>query len=246
MGTTVLSINPHLMPKLDYDAGRISFRSSMSASPSGAIVAVPGSAPSKRWPSSLRLKRPSPASCRSAPPAPAASAISPAKQLNQLAGTKFVHVPYRGSAPVINDAIGGHIPLLFDGVISMLPADPGRQAAGAGDPADASASNCCLMFRPRRKQVSRNCSRPATTAIWRHAARRRRSSRSSTPRSTRSSRSRTCRRRSSSRARSWSAARRTISQDDRQDDEALRRDHQGRCRIPTADSNCDSMVTQSD
>lgn len=34
-----------------------------------------------------------------------------AAMLNQKAGTKFALVPYRGIAPVMNDLIGGHIPL---------------------------------------------------------------------------------------------------------------------------------------
>jgi tripartite-type tricarboxylate transporter receptor subunit TctC len=31
------------------------------------------------------------------------------------------HVPYKGSAPAITDAIGGHVPLIFDSTIAILP-----------------------------------------------------------------------------------------------------------------------------
>jgi tripartite-type tricarboxylate transporter receptor subunit TctC len=33
----------------------------------------------------------------------------------------MVHVPYKGSAPAINDVIGGHAPIMFDSTIAILP-----------------------------------------------------------------------------------------------------------------------------
>ena len=32
-----------------------------------------------------------------------------------------VHVPYKGSAPMLTDVIGGHVPMLFDSTIAILP-----------------------------------------------------------------------------------------------------------------------------
>jgi len=34
---------------------------------------------------------------------------------------EVTHVPYKGSAPAITDAIGGHVPLIFDSTIAILP-----------------------------------------------------------------------------------------------------------------------------
>ena len=36
-------------------------------------------------------------------------------------GVKIVHVPYKGSAPAINDLVGGHIDLMFENVPTAIP-----------------------------------------------------------------------------------------------------------------------------
>ena len=33
----------------------------------------------------------------------------------------MVHVPYKGSAPAINDVVGGHAPIMFDSTIAIMP-----------------------------------------------------------------------------------------------------------------------------
>jgi tripartite-type tricarboxylate transporter receptor subunit TctC len=38
-----------------------------------------------------------------------------------MAGVKFTHVPYRGTAPALNDLLGGHIFFMFDNLSSSLP-----------------------------------------------------------------------------------------------------------------------------
>ncbi|MBO1012014.1 tripartite tricarboxylate transporter substrate binding protein [Achromobacter sp. SD115] len=39
----------------------------------------------------------------------------------QRAGIRMAHIPYKGSAPAINDLLGGHISLILDPVITLLP-----------------------------------------------------------------------------------------------------------------------------
>ncbi|NML44093.1 tripartite tricarboxylate transporter substrate binding protein [Ramlibacter sp. G-1-2-2] len=41
--------------------------------------------------------------------------------LNQAAGIELVHVPYKGSTMALQDVMGGHVPLMFDGVATSLP-----------------------------------------------------------------------------------------------------------------------------
>lgn len=41
--------------------------------------------------------------------------------LNQAAGIELAHVAYKGSTPALADVMGGHVPLMFDGLATSLP-----------------------------------------------------------------------------------------------------------------------------
>jgi tripartite-type tricarboxylate transporter receptor subunit TctC len=41
--------------------------------------------------------------------------------LNQAAGIDLLHVGYKGSSPALTDVMGGHVPLMFDGIGTSLP-----------------------------------------------------------------------------------------------------------------------------
>lgn len=38
----------------------------------------------------------------------------------QMAGVDIVHIPYKGAAPAMNDLIGGHIPIMFDTLPTVI------------------------------------------------------------------------------------------------------------------------------
>lgn len=40
---------------------------------------------------------------------------------NATASTKLVHVPYKGTAPAMQDLLGGHVQLMFDAISTSLP-----------------------------------------------------------------------------------------------------------------------------
>jgi tripartite-type tricarboxylate transporter receptor subunit TctC len=43
------------------------------------------------------------------------------EMFKQLAGIDLVHIPYKGAAPAMNDLVGGHIPIMFDTLTTVLP-----------------------------------------------------------------------------------------------------------------------------
>lgn len=52
----------------------------------------------------------------------------------------MVHVPYKGSAPAISDLLGGHVPVMFDSMIAIMPhIKSGKVKALAVSGADRSA-----------------------------------------------------------------------------------------------------------
>ena len=51
-----------------------------------------------------------------------------AELYNSLAGAKMVHVPYRGTAPALNDIVAGHVDLIFMQLSSALKLHEGKRA----------------------------------------------------------------------------------------------------------------------
>jgi tripartite-type tricarboxylate transporter receptor subunit TctC len=51
---------------------------------------------------------------------------------NQLAGTKLVHVPYKGTGPALNDLLGGQIQVLFGSLPSTVPLIRQNRVRGIG------------------------------------------------------------------------------------------------------------------
>jgi tripartite-type tricarboxylate transporter receptor subunit TctC len=44
-----------------------------------------------------------------------------AELFRTVAKLDMVHIPYKGSAPAITDALGGHVPMLFDSTVAIVP-----------------------------------------------------------------------------------------------------------------------------
>ena len=53
-------------------------------------------------------------------------------QLNKAAGIDMTHVGYKGSTPALTDLMGGHVPLMFDGMATSLPLIKGGKIKALG------------------------------------------------------------------------------------------------------------------
>src|SRR3954447_26127933 len=108
--------NPFLYPNLGFDPLKDVTPISLVASSPLAIVANPNFPPSDIK-SLVETAKAKPNTISYATPGVASIQQLSLELMAFMTGTKFVHVPYRGGAPALNDAIGGHVQLA---VLSVL------------------------------------------------------------------------------------------------------------------------------
>ena len=112
---------------------------------------------------------------------------------SRRAGLDVAIVPYKGTAPVMNDLLGGHVPIAFGVLPPALGNLSGRHAARDRGAEPRNVSACCPTCRPRRNPACRDSNPCCITDCSRPPARRGRSSSGSTRSCARWSRLRTCR-----------------------------------------------------
>ena len=125
-GTTFLlgtiashAINPVLNPKMPYDAAK-DFASVILLGSISNVLLVGSDQPYKNVKELI-------AAVKAKPGMPFASAGQGSSQhmsgeaFRLLAGVELTHVPYKGSAPAIQDVIGGQIPMSFETATVALP-----------------------------------------------------------------------------------------------------------------------------
>jgi tripartite-type tricarboxylate transporter receptor subunit TctC len=111
---------PSLYPRLPYDSIR-------DFTPVGLIASVPmvlvvgPSSPVKSVGELLALARSKGGTMTMASAGGGSGNHIVGELFQDATGVKFVHVPYKGSAPANNDLAGGHVDLHFDQLSSVLP-----------------------------------------------------------------------------------------------------------------------------
>ncbi|HEU5273001.1 MAG TPA: tripartite tricarboxylate transporter substrate binding protein [Xanthobacteraceae bacterium] len=93
--------------------------SGMSQGPS--VLVINPSVPAKTIAELIAYAKANPGRINFGSPGVGSTGHLAAELFKAMAGVDLVHVPYRGAAPAMTDLIGGHVQVLFDSMVSVLP-----------------------------------------------------------------------------------------------------------------------------
>ncbi len=113
-------INPSLYRNAGFDPIR-DFAPVAWITVSPNIIVVHPSFPATTVKELIDLAKANPDKYSSAAPGQGSTPHMAGELFKRAAGIAIVHVPYKGSGPALNDVIGGHIPIMFDGIPSAMP-----------------------------------------------------------------------------------------------------------------------------
>ncbi len=114
-------INPSLYAKLPYDTQKDFSPIAVVASAPNALV-VNKDFPAKTVADLIAMAKKEPGKLSFGSAGIGGANHLSGELFKQMAGVDIVHVPYKGAAPAMNDLIGGHIPIMFDTLPTVLPA----------------------------------------------------------------------------------------------------------------------------
>lgn len=115
-----IAVNPALYRKMPIDPARDLKPISLVATASLMLVVNPG-VTAKTTADLISLARSKPGSVNFASSGIGSTAHLCSELLRMMTGIHIVHVPYKGSAPALNDVITGQVQMLITGVSSALP-----------------------------------------------------------------------------------------------------------------------------
>lgn len=117
---TAHAINASLMPKLPYDTVK-DFASITLAATQPLVVEVPAKSSIKSLQELVAADKARPGTLNYGSAGPGNTSHLGVEYFNSVAGTRFTHVPYKGSGPMIVALLGGEVDLAFDSLSSSLP-----------------------------------------------------------------------------------------------------------------------------
>ena len=122
LGGTISShaINVSLYPKLGYDPVK-SFSPIAMIGSNPVVLVVGQNSPYKTLQDVLTAARARPKTISSASAGSGTSQHLALELLGFKSGTQFIHVPYKGSGPAIQDVIGGQVDMMFDTTVVAGP-----------------------------------------------------------------------------------------------------------------------------
>jgi tripartite-type tricarboxylate transporter receptor subunit TctC len=110
-----LVINQSLYPKLSYDASKFEPIVIMGRVPNGLVV-NPVKVPQKTTAEFIAAAKANPGKFTSATQGNGTTSHLTSEMFQMMAGVKFQHVPYRGSAPALQDLVSGNVDVMFDNI----------------------------------------------------------------------------------------------------------------------------------
>jgi tripartite-type tricarboxylate transporter receptor subunit TctC len=113
-------INPHVYPKMPYDPQKdLAPVTNLLRVP--LVLVVHPSTPAKNLKELLAHIRSQQGKFQYASSGNGTPQHMTSELFKVVAKLDMVHVPYKGSAPAITDVIGGHVPMMFDSTVAILP-----------------------------------------------------------------------------------------------------------------------------
>jgi tripartite-type tricarboxylate transporter receptor subunit TctC len=122
---SVVTVNAELYKTLTYVPAQLAPVAIMALSPN--VLAVRQGLPARTVAELVAHAKANPGKLNYASQGSATTSHLTAEYFARLTGTQLSHVPYRGTAPALNDLAGGHVDLMFVDVGSALPLHQGGQ-----------------------------------------------------------------------------------------------------------------------
>jgi len=116
---SLVSEIPHIV-KLRWDMGKV-LRPVAELARGGLVLVAHPSLPASTVPELVAYAKAHPGKLSYASYSPGTMSHVLGVILNRAAGIDLLHVGYKGSTPALADVMGGHVPLMFDGVATSLP-----------------------------------------------------------------------------------------------------------------------------
>ncbi|HEY8357451.1 MAG TPA: tripartite tricarboxylate transporter substrate binding protein [Ramlibacter sp.] len=115
-----LAINPALYPKLGYDPLR-SFAPVAWIARVPNVLVVHAAVPARSLKELVALAKARPGTLAYGSGGNGSAAHTTMELLKMQTASSFLHIPYRGTAPSVNDLLAGQVQVLFTGVPALLP-----------------------------------------------------------------------------------------------------------------------------
>jgi tripartite-type tricarboxylate transporter receptor subunit TctC len=120
VASSALTLNPIFYKSLSYDVGRDLAPISRTGQVTNVLVVHP-SVPAKDLKELVALAKEKPGELIYASQGVGSNGHLIAEQFRLRAGIDYRHVPYKGSAPAMQDLLGGRVQIMFDNLPSALP-----------------------------------------------------------------------------------------------------------------------------